>query len=102
MKPENNCTISDYYQALRRAFGQQHWWPARTSFEVIVGAYLTQNTSWTNVEKAMETLRAERVLSVAGLRRTSLETLEQLIRSAGYFRQKARALQAFVRFLDER
>ncbi len=94
--------IADYYFALRGSFGPQHWWPARTVFEVIVGAYLTQNTSWTNVTKAMESLQAEGVLSVAGIRRTSVETLEQLIRSAGYFRQKARALKAFVTFLDER
>lgn len=94
--------FADYYFALRETFGQQHWWPARTPFEVIVGAYLTQNTSWTNVTKAMESLQAEGVLSVAGVRRTSVETLELLIRSAGYYRQKSRALKAFVAFLDER
>lgn len=94
--------IRDHFRALYNAWGHQHWWPAQTAFEVIVGAYLTQNTSWTNVEQAMENLRRARVLSVSGIRRTRLPRLEQLIRSSGYFRQKAERLKTFVRFLDER
>jgi len=69
---------------------------------VIVGAYLTQNTSWANVEHALRRLRSAGLLSVAGIRRTSLPELESLIRSAGYFRQKAQRLKTFVAFLDER
>jgi len=94
--------IRSYFRALYGAWGHQHWWPAQTAFEVIVGAYLTQNTSWTNVERAMENLRKARVLSVSGIRRTPLRRLELLIRSSGYFRQKARRLKTFVKFLDER
>ena len=82
-------------------YGQQHWWPARSRFEVIVGAYLTQNTAWTNVGHALKRLRKERLLSAYGIRRTATEQLEQVIRSAGFFRQKARSLKKFVDFLDE-
>src|SRR5580658_4982042 len=78
------------------------WRPAQSRFEMIVGAYLTQNTAWTNVEKALVNLRAARVLSVRGIRRASLAELERLIRPAGYFRQKAKRLKLFVAFLDQR
>src|ERR1700722_333371 len=60
--------VSLYYQALYQAWGRQHWWPAETRFEVIVGAYLTQNTAWTNVELALAQLRAARLLNVEGIR----------------------------------
>jgi len=86
---------------LLRHYGQQNWWPARNRFEVIIGAYLTQNTKWMNVEKAMSNLRRAGKLSVAGIRQTPISELEQLIRPAGYFRQKAERLKIFVRFLDE-
>jgi endonuclease III related protein len=91
-----------YYQALYRAWGAQHWWPAETRFEVIIGAYLTQNTAWTNVELALTNLRTAQVLSVEGIRRIRLARLERLIRSSGYFRQKARRLKTFIAFLDSR
>jgi endonuclease-3 related protein len=94
--------IRAYYHTLFSMWGCQHWWPAHSRFEVIVGAYLTQNTSWTNVEKALASLRNSGLLSVDGIRRTPLRRLENLIRSSGYFRQKAQRLKTFVRFLDER
>ena len=93
--------IRAYYNALFRAWGPQHWWPARTRFEVIVGAYLTQNTAWTNVEYALANLRAAGKLSVAGIRNARLTELEKLIRPSGYFRQKAKRLKTFVAFLDK-
>jgi len=89
-----------YYDALFRSYGPQHWWPGRTRFEIIVGAILTQNTSWTNVELAIANLRREKLLSPAALERVPLDQLAQLIRSSGYFRQKARKLKAFVHFLN--
>jgi endonuclease III related protein len=98
LKPEEH--IRTYFQTLDEAWGKQHWWPAQSCFEVIVGAYLTQNTAWTNVERALDSLRKARILSVRGIRRTPLPKLEKLIRSAGYFRQKAQRLKTFVRFLD--
>jgi len=93
--------IRAYYHTLFSAWGRQHWWPAQSRFEVIVGAYLTQNTAWTNVEKALGNLRKARRLTVSGIRRTPQPKLEQLIRPAGYFRQKAQRLKTFVSFLDE-
>jgi endonuclease-3 related protein len=83
-------------------WGPQHWWPAQTRFEVVVGAFLTQNTGWTNVERALANLRRARVLSVAGIRRAPLAELERMLRPSGYFRQKAHRLKSFVAFLDER
>lgn len=94
--------IRAYYRVLFQTWGPQHWWPAQSPFEVIVGAYLTQNTAWLNVEKAIANLRQARLLSVSGIRRTPIRKLERLIRPAGYFRQKARRLKMFVGFLDER
>ncbi len=93
--------ILQYYLALYQRWGAQHWWPAETRFEVIVGAYLTQNTAWTNVELALAKLRAASVLSVAGIRSVRLGRLERLIRSSGYFRQKAKRLKTFIAFLDK-
>lgn len=99
-RPSKEEQIRSYYRSLFGAWGCQHWWPARTRFEVIVGAYLTQNTAWTNVERALRNLRAAGVLNLEGIRRVPLGQLETLIRSAGYFRQKAQRLKNFVAYLD--
>jgi endonuclease-3 related protein len=88
------------FGTLESAMGQQHWWPAGSAFEVVAGAYLTQNTAWTNVELAMENLRSAGVLSISGIRNTPLPDLELLVRPAGYFRQKAARLKQFVAHLD--
>lgn len=93
--------LQSYYDALFRAHGPQHWWPGRTRFEVIVGAILTQNTSWSNVERAIRNLRSEKLLSPVAIERISPARLARLIRSSGYFRQKARKLKAFVHFLRD-
>ena len=76
-----------------------HWWPAQTPFEVIVGAILTQNTAWVNVERAIANLRRERMLAPRALEAAPLPKLAGLVRPSGYFRQKAKKLKAFVRFL---
>src|SRR5882724_6719329 len=94
--------IRAFYDTLFSAWGCQHWWPAQSRFEMIAGAYLTQNTSWTSVEKALAALRTAGLLSVDGIRRTPIAELEKLIRSSGYFRQKAQRLKTFVKFLDKR
>ncbi len=101
-KRKGNEGVAVYYRALLSAWGPQDWWPARTRFEVIVGAFLTQNTAWSNVERALAKLRRARVLSVEGIRWTRRRRLEQMIRPAGYFRQKAARLKNFVRHLDTR
>ena len=90
-----------YYSTLYSRWGPQNWWPAQSRLEVIVGAYLTQNTNWSNVEKAIANLRRERVLSVRALREIPLGRLQKLVRPSGYFRQKAKKLKTFVRFLDK-
>jgi len=95
-------SIRDYFQKLIEHWGPQDWWPAHTRFEVILGAYLTQNTAWTNVERALRNLRLEGLLNLQGVRGASLPELERLVRPAGYFRQKAQRLKNFVRYLDER
>ncbi|HVJ07545.1 MAG TPA: hypothetical protein VM554_04125 [Acidisarcina sp.] len=100
--PDNSSAarLRVLYQHLVEAYGPQQWWPARTALEVIVGAYLTQNTAWRSVERSIENLRAAGALSLPGLRRTSEEELRQLIRPSGYMLRKAAAIRAFVEFLD--
>lgn len=93
-------TIRKMYRILSRVWGEQHWWPAESAFEVIAGSILTQNTSWTNVDRALTNLRREGLINIDGIRRVPLAKLEQLIRSSGYFRQKAQRLKNFVGFLD--
>lgn len=95
-------TLRAFYRTLLGAWGPQNWWPGQTRFEVIVGAFLTQNTAWANVERALDNLRRARCLSAAGLRRVPLGRLERLLRPAGYFRQKGRRLKGFVAWLDAR
>lgn len=100
-QPSNENELRRYYNVLYRAWGAQHWWPAETRFEVIVGAYLTQNTAWTNVERALANLRRAQLLSLEGIRHVRRARLERLIRPSGYFRQKAQRLKTFVAFLDK-
>jgi len=91
--------LMTYYRTLSESLGPMHWWPAKTPFEVIVGAILTQSTAWSNVELAITNLRRERLLTFAALERVPLARLERLVRPSGYFRQKALKLKAFVAFL---
>jgi endonuclease III related protein len=85
--------VVDLYNALFDAFGPQRWWPADTPFEVMVGAILTQNTGWTNVERAIDGLKAASLLQPDALALASPALLEQAIRPAGYYRQKAARLR---------
>lgn len=87
------------YDALFAAFGPQHWWPGDTPFEVVVGAILTQNTAWSNVERAIANLKRERVLSPRALRDIHPRRLARLIRPSGYFNIKAKRLKDFMRWL---
>jgi len=90
------------YAALFARWGPQGWWPARTPFETVVGAILTQNTAWTNVERAIANLRAADALTPEGLRALAPARLAERIRPAGYFNVKARRLRAFLDRLFER
>jgi endonuclease-3 related protein len=89
------------YATLANVYGPQHWWPAQTPLEVIVGAYLTQNTSWRAVEKSIENLKAHNVLDLSGLRAISEEELRVLIQPSGFMQRKAAAIKAFIAFLDQ-
>lgn len=92
--------LRQVYTALRKNFGHQKWWPGDTSFEVMVGAILTQNTAWTNVEKAISNLKNANKLLFDALRRISKKKLAQLIRPAGYFNVKSDRLKCFLDFLS--
>lgn len=95
-----SADIKSLYDRLFDAYGPQHWWPGDGPFEVIVGAILTQNTNWSNVEKALASLRAADVWSFTAIRRTDRESLADLIRSSGYFNQKARKLHGFATLVE--
>ena len=90
------------YRRMRDRYGHQHWWPGETPFEVCVGAILTQNTNWTNVERAILRLKEANALSPKGLYELPIGQLAELIRPAGYFNVKARRLRSFVALLVER
>jgi len=94
--------LMELYGALERAFGHRAWWPAETPFEVMVGAVLTQNTNWANVEKAIEALKRANALCAAVLTEMDQERLQCLVRPAGYFRQKAARLQRLAAYVVER
>ena len=87
------------YRQLFRAYGPQHWWPGDTPLEIAVGAILTQNTAWANVEKAMAVLRSRRLLSLEKLARLTPAELAPLIRSAGFYNIKAVRLAGFLQWL---
>jgi endonuclease-3 related protein len=86
------------YELLNRYFGDLHWWPADSPFEVMVGAVLTQNTAWTNVEKAISALKEKNLLTPAELLRIDEAVLAEIIRPSGYYRLKAKRLKSLVRF----
>jgi len=97
-----NSPLNEVYRRLFDAFGPQHWWPGESPFEVMVGAVLTQNTNWQNVERAIRNLRDADLLEPHALDDVPVEELEELIRPAGYFRVKARRLKSLLDFLVER
>jgi endonuclease-3 related protein len=89
------------YRLMRAHYGHQHWWPGETPFEVCVGAILTQNTAWSNVERAIANLKTARVLEPRRLLALSESRLASLLRPAGYFNVKAQRLRSFLRVLVE-
>jgi len=95
----DKAQLLELYNRLYSAYGPQHWWPADTPFEVMVGAVLTQNTAWTNVEKAIKNLRAANKLELMPMARMTERRLADLIRPAGYFNIKARRLKALCAWL---
>ena len=100
-KAEGRKALLAVYRRLLRSRGPAGWWPGRDGFEIAVGAVLTQNTAWTNVEKALAVLRAHGLLSHGKLRAMTTGEIAPLIRSAGCHNVKARRLAALLAFLDE-
>jgi endonuclease-3 related protein len=98
-RSEAQPPLDQYFNSLFTALGPQHWWPGKTQFEVIIRAILTQNTSWQNVELALSHLRTAGVFTPTAVEKANVRRLQSLIRPSGYYRQKARALKSFVRFL---
>jgi endonuclease-3 related protein len=92
----NKKALLKIYDLLYQHFGPRHWWPADTPFEVMVGAILTQNTSWKNVEKAIQNLKRNKVLRLTTLQRLPQRQLAALIKPAGFYNLKARRLKSFV------
>ena len=94
-----NKTLLHIYQRLIANYGPQHWWPAKSPFEVIVGAILTQSAAWSNVEKAINNLKEAEALSPRALRELSPAELGKLIRPCGYYNAKSLKLKSFARWL---
>lgn len=94
--------IAHIYERLHEAFGPQKWWPAEGPFEMIVGAILTQNTAWKNVVRSIDNLRREGLLGLRPLAEMPQADLASLIRSSGYYNQKARKLKTFCGYVLER
>lgn len=94
--------LLDVYHRLYAAYGPQGWWPGGSPFEIVVGAILTQAAAWTNVEKAIDSLKAAGVLSPQGIMETPVDELARLVYPAGYYNAKARKLKAFAQMLFER
>ncbi len=97
MKPN----LLQIYKILHSFFGHRNWWPGDTRFEIIVGAILTQNTNWKNVEKAIQNLKQAKALSYKRMIEIPQSELAELIRPSGYYNQKAIKLKAFVDFLQK-
>ncbi len=94
--------LKHFYEAMLKAYGPQHWWPAETPTEVIIGAILTQNTAWRNVERAIDNLKRAGALDWQRLRDLSADALAEMIRPAGTFNVKTRRLKAFVEWFWQR
>lgn len=92
--------LLSYYEAMLAALGPSQWWPGQTPFEIALGAILTQNTNWPNVEKAMADLRGRNLLDARALHALPESDLAELIRPSGSFRVKARRVRNFLDFLD--
>lgn len=98
---DRQATLLAYYQAMLDALGPSGWWPAKTRFEIMLGAVLTQNTSWVGVQKALDNLEAKGVLSPEALWNLPEDTLAEYIRSARFFKLKARRVRNLLAYLKQ-
>ncbi|MCI0469530.1 MAG: endonuclease III domain-containing protein [Nitrospirae bacterium] len=95
----SSLSLMEIFNRLSSFYGSQFWWPGDTPFEIAVGAILTQNTNWTNVEKAIRNIKNERLLNAKALHKLPVKRLASLIRPSGYFNIKAKRLKEFLFFL---
>lgn len=93
--------VDEMYHRLYDHFGPQQWWPAETSFEVLVGAVLTQNTNWGNVTKAIAVLKSHDLMTYQGLSKLTATEIAPLIRASGYYNIKAKRLKNLMAMIDE-
>ena len=102
MKPSKRIAerLRNYYSLMSAHYGPTHWWPGDTAFEIAVGTILTQNTAWSNVEKAIANLKAAKMLSMDGILNATNDALETALRPSGYFRQKAKRVRLFCEHLN--
>jgi endonuclease-3 related protein len=98
-RTQKNLSLIEIYNRLYAFYGHQHWWPGDTPFEIAVGAILTQNTSWSNVEKAISNLKEHKMLNAKLINQMPIDQLASLIRPSGYYNIKAKRLKAFIDYL---
>ena len=99
MRMNKTKILTEIYDRLFKSFGKQYWWPGDTSFEVVIGAILTQNTNWSNVEKAIKNMKAAKIFTPKKLYEIDQDKLAELIRPSGYFNVKAKRLKHFIEWL---
>jgi endonuclease III related protein len=102
LKSSTSRILMDMFDLMLKRFGNQHWWPGDTELEMMVGAILTQNTNWKNVEKAINNLKDKGILNIESLHNISLPLLAEQVRPAGYFNIKAGRLKNLIEFIVER
>jgi endonuclease III related protein len=102
LKSSNANRLMEMFDLMMNRFGPQHWWPGESEIEMMIGAILTQNTSWKNVEKAIHNLKAKGILNVEGIHSLSIPLLAEEIKPAGYFNVKAGRLKNLASFIVER
>ena len=91
--------LGEIYETLLKYFGGQYWWPGETKFEIIVGAILTQQTSWRNVEKAIQNLKKENMLNEVSLHKATVKKIEKTIKPSGFYKIKTKRLKNFLNFV---
>ncbi len=99
MQKKLNTTLRQFYDLMSAHHGKTHWWPGDSPFEICIGAILTQNTAWTNVDKAIRNLKREKLLTPNAMLAADLVVLEAALRPSGYFRQKALRVRLFCQHL---